>query len=867
MKKCISFTCILVSSFIMAQDFEPDELLIQFKAGSDEKMVTQQLTRTQETDILSIKKISNPVNIYQVKFESSADLDELIHASFLFPDILNIQKNHKIEDRFTPDDTQYTDQWHLHNTGQTGGTIDADIDAPEAWDITTGGLTGHNDTIVVCIIESNGVDISHEDLADNIWKNYDEIPGNGLDDDSNGYVDDYLGWNVQTNSDMISAGGHGTKVAGMIGAVGNNDIGISGINHDVKMMIVQGQQASNEATVIAAYSYPLEMRKKYNASNGAEGAFVVVTNSSWGWDNHTPEDSPLWCVMYDSLGKHGIMNIAATTNNDVSIDVVGDLPTTCTSEYLIAVTMSNSNDMRAGSGYSSTHVDLAAPGSNVLVTNGNDTYNTFSGTSFATPAVTGVVALLYSAPCANFISFSKNYPDSGALKIREFVLNNVDVIPALAGDVVTGGRLNANQSLIDLVGQCDQNSCITPYGLHSENLTDTSATFSWSGVNNGEFVIYLSDNNGNIQTANTSSSTNYSFDNLTPCSTYNVWVAGICSTDTSNQTAILTFQTDGCCINPNIIQSNVAATNMELSWTPILYANEYIIRYRLENETIWTYDTVTSAPITISNLDTCLIYEVEIKTICTDSTSGFGETRLFSTTGCGICYEGFYCLPESANVNSTSEWIESIVINGYSSATGNNGGYYSGDVFTNGLKPNLSYPFTFTPGYNGFNFTEHFSLWVDLDLNGTFEPSELLINNLTGTGVQSGLIYMPSFSTSGITKMRIAMNGTTAPSICADEAGDIFGEYEDYCIQIGGTANIDDTDNVMKIYPNPAQNLIQIQTLVQVDKISIYNSDGKLVLQISNPGQNIDISQLSRGVYFINIFADSKTYNQKLVKN
>ena len=124
-----------------------------------------------------------------------------------------------------PNDPRFGDLWGLHNTGQAGGTADADIDASEAWDITTG-----SSGVVVGIIDT-GIEYTHEDLAANIWTNTGEVPGNGLDDDGNGYVDDVYGIDAYNgDSDPMDDNNHGTHVAGTIGAVGNNGVGVAGVN-------------------------------------------------------------------------------------------------------------------------------------------------------------------------------------------------------------------------------------------------------------------------------------------------------------------------------------------------------------------------------------------------------------------------------------------------------------------------------------------------------------------------------------------------------------------------------------------------------------------------------------------------------------
>jgi hypothetical protein len=138
------------------------------------------------------------------------------------------------------------------------------------------------------------------------------------------------------------------------------------------------------------------MRQRYNQTNGAEGAFVVATNSSWGINNGNPANAPLWCAFYDTLGAYGILNAGATANAQINVDVSGDLPTGCISDYLISVTATNNNDVRTFSGFGANTIHLGAPGEAVRTTSGSSNYTTTDGTSFATPMVAGAIALFAS---------------------------------------------------------------------------------------------------------------------------------------------------------------------------------------------------------------------------------------------------------------------------------------------------------------------------------------------------------------------------------------------------------------------------------------------------------------------------------------
>ncbi|MCK4694239.1 MAG: S8 family serine peptidase, partial [Candidatus Cloacimonetes bacterium] len=191
------------------------------------------------------------------------------------------------------------------------------------------------------------------------------------------------------------------------------------------------------------------MRASYNETDGELGAFVVATNASFGVNYANPANYPLWCAMYDTLGYVGVLSTGATMNINVNVDETGDMPTACDSDYLITVTNTTHNDLKNSSAaYGPTTIDLGAPGTTIKSTDLSNTYTYKTGTSMATPQVTGAIGLLFSAAPVSFLEQYEQNPSEVALLIKQYILDGVDPLEDLDGITVSGGRLNIFNSLL-----------------------------------------------------------------------------------------------------------------------------------------------------------------------------------------------------------------------------------------------------------------------------------------------------------------------------------------------------------------------------------------------------------------------------------
>jgi subtilisin family serine protease len=298
------------------------------------------------------------------------------------------------------------------------------IQAQSAWTNFTAG----DGTVVIANIDT-GVEYTHPDLAANMWRNPSEIPGNAIDDDGNGYVDDVYGIDtINQDSDPIDDQGHGTHTSGTAAAVGNNGVGVTGVNWNAKVLackFLSAEGFGTDAGAIECFNYLVALKTR--------GENIRVSSNSWGSARESGPPAAALQSAIDAAGAVGIINIFGAGNDGMDNDLVPFDPASYTSPSIVAVASSGATDRRSFfSNYGATSVDLAAPGEDILSTYPGASYSESSGTSMATPFVAGVAALVASMN-----------PSLSVPEIKALLLDNVDQSPRWQGVVVSGGRLNA----------------------------------------------------------------------------------------------------------------------------------------------------------------------------------------------------------------------------------------------------------------------------------------------------------------------------------------------------------------------------------------------------------------------------------------
>ncbi|MEZ2227324.1 MAG: S8 family serine peptidase [Microcoleus sp.] len=419
------------------QEQLPQWRLVKIAANADLQQVKENLARDPR--------------VAAVELNYTVSIDQFSN-NFNFSQLFN---NVSILD--TPSDPRLNELWGLNNTGQTGGRFDADIDAPEAWDIQKGSKN-----VVVAVVDT-GVDYNHQDLAANIWRNTGEIAGDGIDNDRNGYIDDVRGYNfINNNNNPTDIASHGTHVAGTIGAVGNNNIGVVGVSQNVSIMPLMVFKIYPDGKLLASTD-ALVKAINYATQKGAK-----VINASYGGPSFSQAEKD---AIADA-NKKGVLFVAAAGNDAKNNDTVAHYPSNYDLPNIIAVAATTDSDLVAFfSNYGNNSVDLGAPGQNILSTIPGNQYGFKSGTSMAAPHVAGAAALLLA-----------QNPSLSVTQLKNILMRTTDPLTSLIGATVSGGRLNIRRAL-NRPPVLNYGPTTTPWHYNYLNVSNSSTfnyTFPWN---------------------------------------------------------------------------------------------------------------------------------------------------------------------------------------------------------------------------------------------------------------------------------------------------------------------------------------------------------------------------------------------------
>ena len=393
------------------------KLIVKFHSGTSRQ---KRLDRHAQLGMYVHAQLRQLKDFDIVELGSNANMADSIKQYEQLPSVAYVEPDTLVHILTPPNDPELSLLWGLHNTGQTGGSVDADVNALEAWAVTQG-----DENLVLAVIDT-GVAYDHEDLQANMWVNPGEIASNGIDDDGNGYIDDIHGIDaVNDDADPYDDNSHGTHVAGTMAAVGDNGIGLVGVNWRAKIVACKFIGSNGSGTVsdaIECLDYLLDLQENHNVN-------IVATNNSWGGGGYSQ-------ALYEAIQRHqeaGILFLAAAGNSAVDNDEVPHYPSSYDLTNIISVAATNHDDELAWfSSYGHTTVDVAAPGVDIWSTVLNHAYDSYSGTSMATPHVTGLVGLLKA-----------HEPTYSAQQIKSVILTSGKPLDNLRDKVLSGRRIQA----------------------------------------------------------------------------------------------------------------------------------------------------------------------------------------------------------------------------------------------------------------------------------------------------------------------------------------------------------------------------------------------------------------------------------------
>ena len=556
--------------------------------------------------------IKSPIfeNTYEVRFDPSKNAHALINSLKANP-IIDYVEQVPIERQCAdPNDPKYTDGtlWFMSSIG-----------APQAWNMANGSAN-----IVIAVVD-DAVKTNHEDIASNLWVNTDEIANNGIDDDADGYIDNINGWDTADGdnnpnpptSATASSFGHGTHCAGIAAGASNNNVGISAVSNNVRLMPIKTTRNSAADPSIIEYGW---QGVQCAIASGAD-----IISLSWG--------STTYIATYQNLINYaesqGVLVFAAAGNAGSSTPFYP-----AGYDLVVGVAATASGDLKASYSNYGSWVDISAPGSQIYsaVPPNTNSYGYKSGTSMATPLAASCAALLLSSS-----------PTSTPQQIRNCLFSGADNINALNSSYsgqLGAGRINVYNALTCLNGGSNSTAttCGTPTNVSAASITSTGATVSWGSVTGAtSYSLKYRITGASTWTTTTTTTASKTLSGLTAGSSYEVQVSATCSSGSSSYTTSYTFSTTAaatsCGIPTGLATATITSTGVTLTWGTVSGSSNYGLRYRVVGTSTWTTTLTTATTRILSGLVANTTYEFQVKSICGTINGSYSSSVTATTLG------------------------------------------------------------------------------------------------------------------------------------------------------------------------------------------------------------------------------------------